>query len=127
MPPPIADDVRRFILASVPSVPFLEAMLLLRAGHPAAWDAGAIARRLYIPPQRAEELMRQLVEAGVAAPDAEGRCCRWDPAPHVAAVVDELAKVYSENLLEVTGLIHARQDRRAQQFADAFRWRKKED
>ena len=38
----IPDDVRRFILTSVPSVPYLEAMLLLRGEPQAAWDASAL-------------------------------------------------------------------------------------
>lgn len=36
---PIPHDVRRFVLASVASVPFLEAMLLLHAHANASWNA----------------------------------------------------------------------------------------
>jgi hypothetical protein len=35
-----------------------------------------------------------------------------------------VAKAYATNLVAVTDVIHSRLDRRAQQFADAFRWRK---
>lgn len=121
----IPDDVRRFILTSVPSVPYLEAMLLLRGEPAATWDVAALARRLYIPQQTAEDLLRQLMEAGFAAGSAEG--ARWSPAPDLAALVHELARLYAEELVAVTELIHSRQDRRARQFADAFRLRKKEE
>ena len=39
-------DVRRFVLTSIPSVPYLEALLLLRAEPQHAWTAGDLARRL---------------------------------------------------------------------------------
>lgn len=122
---PIPDDVRRFILASVPSIPFLEAMLLMRAEPGTGWDASAIARRLYIPVSRSEELIAQLADSGLAA--RSGATVRWHPEPQLAGVVDQLAAIYTEDLVGVTELVHSRQERRAQQFADAFRLRKKEE
>ena len=123
--PQIPDDVRRFILTSVPSVPYLEAMLLLRGQPHAAWDTAALARRLYIPQQTAEELLRQLAEAGFVADVSAGACYR--PPEELAGLVDQIAKLYAEELVAVTELIHTRQERRARQFADAFRLRKKEE
>jgi hypothetical protein len=38
--------------------------------------------------------------------------------------IDRLADVYATHLVEVTHLIHSSLDRKAQQFADAFKWRK---
>jgi hypothetical protein len=37
---------------------------------------------------------------------------------------DRLADLYATHLVEVTLLIHSSLDRKAQQFADAFKWRK---
>lgn len=122
---PIPDDVRRFILTSIPSIPFLEAVLLMRAEPQAEWDAMRIARRLYIPAARSDELFAQLAEAGLAA--RSGSTLRWQPDPQLAGVIDQLAALYAEDLVGVTELIHSRQERRAQHFADAFRLRKKEE
>jgi hypothetical protein len=119
---PIPDEVRRFIHTSVPSVPHLEAMLLLRAEPGTIWDAPMLARRLYITQARAGELMRQLADAGFVASRSPGWC--WQPSAEAGQLVDELAAHYSENLLAVTELIHSRESRRALQFADAFRLRK---
>ena len=119
---PIPDEVRRFILTSVPSVPHLEAMLLLRGEPGTSWDAPMLARRLYVTQASAADLMRHLVEAGFVVPSPP--CWSWRPSPEAAQLVDELAAHYSENLLGVTELIHSREDRRAHQFADAFRLRK---
>jgi hypothetical protein len=124
MRPSIPDEVRRFILTSVPSVPYLEAMLLLRGEPGIAWDAPTLARRLYVPQNGAADVLRQLAEAGFVTVESE--CWHWRPAPEAAALVDQLATVYSENLLGVTELIHSRQDRRAHQFADAFRLRRED-
>lgn len=124
--PDIPDEVRRFILTSVPSVPYLEAVLLLRAEPLAGWDAPRLARRLYLGEARAAELLTQLATAGIAqaAPHAPGNF-RFDPAtPELRAMLDALARVYAANLVGVTDLIHSRIDKRAQQFADGFRWRK---
>ena len=123
--PQIPDDVRRFILTSVPSVPYLEAMLLLRAGTGPDWQPPDLARRLYITQQKAEELLNQLAQAGFVAND--GQRWHWQPAAEVSALVDRLAQIYANELVEVTELIHTREERRARQFADAFRLRRKDE
>lgn len=120
--PELNADLRRYILASVPSVPYLEALLLLRAEPDRGWDAGQLARRLYVPERSAAELVAQLRETGVAA--GEGAGVRYAPAADLAERLDQLAHAYATDLVTVTGLIHSRIDRRARQFADAFRFRK---
>lgn len=114
-------EVRRFILTSVPSVPYLEAVLLLRAEPDKDWDAAQLARRLYVPDRAGAELVEQLRASGIAA--GEG-AVRYAPAAPLAQLLDRVAHAYAANLVAVTDLIHSRIDRRAQQFADAFRFRK---
>ena len=120
----VPDEVRRFILTSVPSVPFLEALLLLRSQPSRAWSPQAVAGRLYIAEKHAQELLEAMQQAGMAAPD-EKSAFRFSPrAPELARIIDELALTYTHDLLGVTDLIHSRVEKRAQQFADAFRWKK---
>ncbi|HUR87906.1 MAG TPA: hypothetical protein VMZ74_02345 [Ramlibacter sp.] len=121
---PIPDDVRRFILTSVPSVPYLEAMLLLRGEEATAWDSVHVARRLYISQQKADELLGQLAQAGFVR--TETGFAHWSPPEGLRSLVDQLARLYAGELVAVTELIHTRQERRALQFADAFRLRKEE-
>jgi hypothetical protein len=119
----LPDDVRRFILTSIPTVPLLEAVLLLRAHAHATWGASQLARRLYVPEHTAVEVMAQLLSTGIATRSGpEG--VRYAPAAGLAELIDRLAQAYSTDLLRVTDLIHSRSDRRAQRFADAFRFRK---
>jgi Mn-dependent DtxR family transcriptional regulator len=120
---PVPDDLRRFVLTSVPSVPYLEALLLLRSQPRERWEVRSVARRLYVPEHKADELLRELEAAGLARREAEV----WQYAPRdpaLAAMVDRLADLYASRLVEVTTLIHSRVDRRAMQFADAFRFKK---
>lgn len=125
--PPVPDAVRRFILTSIPSVPFLEALLLLRSRPLDSWDAPLLSRRLYVPETQAAALLHSLGEAGLAAPSGEGGYRYAATADGLREVVDALAETYSVHLLEVTELIHSGIDKRALQFADAFRWTKKEN
>lgn len=122
---PIPDDLGRFILTSIPSVPYLEAMLLLRGEPATLWSSSQLARRLYVPEAQALELLQNLQAAGIAAEHPEGGSAyQYQPAPELAQMLDRLAQRYSTDLRTVTNLIHSRVDRRAYQFADAFRWRK---
>lgn len=117
--------LQRFILTSIPSVPFVEAMLLFRAAGRAPLATAEIARRLYIAPEAAAELVEQLRAAGVIGAEPGDPRCRYNPAdPTLAAHLEALAHHYAHDLIAVTQLIHSKTGRKAQQFADAFRWKK---
>jgi len=107
-------------------VPYLEAIVLLRGEPQCDWDARGVARRLYLPEPRAAELLEALAAAGIAAiAQQDPGAFRFEPAtPELADMLDHLTRVYAANLVGVTDLIHSRIDKRAQQFADGFRWRK---
>jgi hypothetical protein len=121
----IPEDLRRFILTSVPSVPFLEALLLLRADPAHAWQPETLARRLYTRERVAQTLLDDLCTAGIAANTGEAGAYAYQPASvELRDLIDRLADLYAKQLVDVTHLIHSTLDRKAQQFADAFKWRK---
>lgn len=128
--PPIPEDVRRFVLTSVPSVPFLEALLLLRADPGREWDGAMLAGRLYVRERVAGDLLDALCNAGMARrSDSAGQAgesilCCYAPDDALRERIDHLAEVYARQLVDITHLIHSSLDRKAQQFADAFRLRK---
>ena len=125
--PPIPEEVRRFVLTSVPSVPFLEALLLLRADPAQAWDGAMLAGRLYIRERTGDDLLDSLCTAGMAQRDAalDGAPCRYAPSSALLrARIDLLADAYARQLVDITHLIHSSLERKAHQFADAFRLRK---
>lgn len=125
----IPEDVRRFVLTSVPSVPYLEAILLLRTDPGMEWDVPRMAARLYVAERQAAEVLAALAAAGIASGGDRGDTTLFRYAPANADLrerLDALAQAYSANLVGVTDLIHSRLDKRAQQFADAFRLRKED-
>lgn len=125
MKTPFPDEVRRFILTSIPSVPYLEALLLLRSGSRESWDAARVAQRLYVRETDAAALLSALEASGIAQRADVGYT--YAPNAELAARIDQVAGCYVANLVEVTELIHSRLERRAHQFADAFRFKKQGD
>lgn len=127
-PPPIPENIRRFVLTSIPSVPHLEALLLLRSAEREFWSAAMLAQRLYIGEKLAQSLLIELCRAGMIEPrDEANHSISYRYQPGTAALrltIDNLAELYARQLVEITHLIHSKLDRKAQQFADAFKWRK---
>lgn len=122
-PRAVPDDVRRFVLTSVPSVPYAEAVLLLRQHAGKAFSADDAARALYVSERVALELLQRACEAGVAQQD--GAIYRYQPRDELLAQAwDRFAACYATNLIGVTQLIHSATHKSAQLFADAFKLRK---
>lgn len=121
---PIPEDIRRFILTSIPSVPYLEAVLVFRAAAPRAVTLRELAARLYLPEKAAFDLLVALREAGIARPDDGSDAHAYCAKDELAAMIDALAALYARDLIGVTRIIHSRTVRMAQQFADAFKLRK---
>jgi hypothetical protein len=122
----VPDDVKRFILISIHSIPQLEAMLLLRNESERDWDGKQVARRLYMSEKAANELLMELHAAGVLdMTEPKEPLYRYRPvSEELRHMIDRLAETYSRHLIEVTKLIHSKTSKKAQQFADAFIWRK---
>lgn len=125
--PELPPDLLRFILTSVPSVPYLEAVLLLRAQPGTPWTAAALAQRLYLPESEVRALLEAACEVGLATRQQSGNTLAFGykpGTPELTQLMDRLASHYAADIVTVAGLIHSRTDKRAEQFAGAFRWRK---
>ncbi|MCW5659769.1 MAG: hypothetical protein KIT60_18890 [Burkholderiaceae bacterium] len=122
----IPDDVRRFVLTSIPSVPYLEAALLLRRLAPREHSDEEVARALYIPRARAAELLEAMHQAGVVAlRRADNLHARYEPRdPELVQAFDRLARHYEADIVGITHLIHDASGKSAMRFADAFKIRK---
>jgi hypothetical protein len=120
---PIPDNIQRFILSSIESVAFLEALLLLRYDPKKNWDPKSMAQGLFVSEKRAEELLSDLCSAGFAEQEDNQPLFHYHPVSReLKEMLDQLSEIYSKNLIEVTNLIHSRTARRAQEFGDAFKW-----
>jgi hypothetical protein len=122
----IPDDVKRFILVSIPSIPYLEAMLLIRGHEERVWDGKLVAQRLYMSEKAVNELLSQLHAAGILHAAGEGAAayCYRPASGELRHMIDRLADIYAKNLVDVTNLVHSTIGKKAQHFADAFKWRK---
>lgn len=122
----IPDDLRRFVMTSIPSVPYLEAVLLFHAAPDTPMTRGEMARRLYVPPQKAAELLDTLIASGIVAqPDEAADAYRYAPRDEaLAGTLDRLAQAYQKDLIAITDLIHDSTRKTAHRFADAFKLRK---
>lgn len=121
----IPPDLRRFILTSIASVPHIEALMLLRTHSPEKWSAADLARRLYVRPDDAAAVMSDLCKSGLLHCDVAATAYSYQPGTGAQAeLIDRLAALYASQLVDVTMLIHSKLDRKAQQFADAFNFRK---
>lgn len=100
----------------------------MRSDPRLAWSANQVATRLYLAQAKAGEVLNALASAGVAqSVAATDGTWLYNYAPiqeGLAELIDEVAHFYASDLVGVTTLVHARLDKRAVQFADAFRWKK---
>src|SRR5205085_1023366 len=110
--PRIPDEVRRFILTSIPSVPYLEALLLLRAESQRPWDSHRLAGRLYIGENQALELLTAMQQAGVTRRLDNGSFSYEPAQADLQPLIDQLAESYAQDLVGVTDLIHSRIEKR---------------
>ncbi|MBI3898963.1 MAG: hypothetical protein HY308_11805 [Gammaproteobacteria bacterium] len=122
---PIPEDVRRFVLTSITSVPQLEAILLLRSDAKHSWDGKHVAQRLYVSEKLADQLLTDLCAAGVlVVTGQENLLYRYQPSSdELMQMIDRVATVYSKNIVAMTNLIHSETSKKAQKFADAFKLR----
>lgn len=123
---PIPDEVSRFVLLAIPSVPYLEAILLLRREPAQAWDYKQIAKHLYLGEKAAQSLLAELHAGGIISiADPEQLRYRYQPqSTELEQMIERLAHAYTHDLIGVTNLIHSKATKKAQLFADAFLWRK---
>lgn len=122
----ISDDVRRFVLTSIPSVPYLEAMLVFHRSPAVDLSAADVARALYIDEDRARALLESLVSAGIVDGSGnDGSRFRYGPRDEpLKELIDRLARTYDDEMIAVTHLIHDEVGKSAHRFADAFKLRK---
>lgn len=125
----IPAEVEKFILKSIDSIAELEALLIL-AGHAREWwTVEALTRRIYISEADTAAVLMRLRLAGLIAADENTPTRhRFQPETEdLAKLVSQTAAIYARHLVPVTNLIHSKATNRVQQFADAFKLRKKDE
>lgn len=122
----LPEDIRQFVLDNIDSIAEMEALVMLWRDPAVAWSIEQVVARLYIAPADAERTLERLAARGVALRGAGGHRAAALPEP-TAATVQRLVHLYDTHLIAITNLIHSKPSAsRVQQFADAFKLRKKD-
>ena len=121
-----SQNVERFIVDEIDSVPHLEALLLLWRSAPQRCTASEIAKQLYVPAGQATAIAEDLHRRGLIARDGHyGAVFFYDTQSEernrLLGTVDE---TYRRELIRISGIIHSKASPGIRAFADAFRFRK---
>ena len=122
-------DVYEYILEQIDSVPHLEAVILLWNSRPVAWAPEELASRIYVPAERAAEILQdlirqQLVQQTVASPPKFSYFPRNDEQNEWMFRVDT---VYRREIVRISNMIHSKASPSVREFARAFRFKKERD
>ena len=125
----IPDDIRQFIVDKIDSVAELEGLLLMYKNPETSWNIEELSQRLYISEAQTGEVVERLHSLGfLAVRQDDPPNYRYQPSSDkLAGMVEQLDEFYAKYLVPVTNLIHNKPRTKVQQFADAFKLRKKED
>jgi hypothetical protein len=124
-PGDIPEDVQRFIVDKIDTVPHLEALLLLWESRPKGWTEEEIAVRVYVPVERARAILQDLVRLRLAvAHNASTDVYRYDPAwDESSQTMPRVAETYGRQLVRVATLIHSKASSAVREFARAFQFK----
>jgi predicted ArsR family transcriptional regulator len=123
--PELPEEIVRFILNRIDSVPHMEALLLLWETPEKAWTEAEIAARVYVSVDVARVILQDLVGRKLAAVRAESGAgyrydSAWDPTGEEMAAV---ARTYRQQLVRVASLIHSKGSPALRDFARAFQFK----
>lgn len=119
-------QVDRFIVEEIDSVPQLEALLLFWNNRPKVWSSESMAKLLYVSPEVAREILRNLVQRRLITEIQEPRD-HFVLNADTREMQDLLASVdaiYRRELVRISNMIHSKASRGVRDFANAFRFKK---
>jgi predicted ArsR family transcriptional regulator len=125
---PSRDQIERFLVDKIDTVPQLEALLLMWRNRPRQWTSDQIAQALYISPELARvELhyleVRELISVAPGPTEIYALNLEPEGRPQMLAALEE---TYRRELVRISTLIHAKAPRSMRDFASAFRFKKEE-
>lgn len=122
----ISEEVGRFIVEKIDTVPHLEALLLLWESAPRSWSAEELAVRVYVPVERAHSILQDLTRLRLAKADSDSHERHlydgsWDEA---GEMMQKVGATYRRQLVRVANLIHSKASPAVREFARAFQFKK---
>jgi hypothetical protein len=119
-------DPYEFIDQQIDSVPHLEALILLWNSRPVGWTAEELSSRLYLPPERAAEVLRDLQRLEIAQeiPGTPPKYSYFQRSKEQDELLHEIDLAYRRDLVRISTMIHEKASSPIREFARAFRIRK---
>jgi len=123
---PDKQEVDRFIVEEIDSVPHLEALLLVWRRRPNAWLAEEMAQMLYVPVPNAEKLLQDLARRGLVdvLPGTPDRYAYRPESQEEDKLLEQVEATYRRELVRVANMIHSKAPAAVREFARAFRFTK---
>lgn len=123
------DDVYRFVLLQIDTVPHLEALLILWRSRPQVFTEHELAAQLFIDHGKVREIAKDLARADLISMDgnAPQRYGYQQGNDRLDALIDALASLYRRELVSISHLIHTKAPSAARDFARAFKFTKDRD
>jgi len=125
---PSREQIDRFLVDEIDSVPQLEALLLIWRTRPCQWSSTEIAEELYISSESAASELDHLLHHGLLTPSSDRPnyyLLNLEPENR-QQLLASLEELYRRELVRISNLIHAKAPRSMRDFASAFRFKKEE-
>jgi hypothetical protein len=115
-------EVLRFILDHLETVPHLEALLLIWQNQTTEWDPSMLAGRIYVSPAVGRAILEDLARHGFVSPQpGQPTSYIYDPTwDAMRGMLPRVAELYRRQLVQVTKLIHSKGSASVREFARAF-------
>jgi len=115
-------QVDRFVIEEIDSVPHLEALLLLWNSRPKRWLPEEMGKALYLTTEYTQSVLQELVNRKLASSEA-GRY-PYEPDSERDKVIEALDRVYRREIIRISNMIHSKASPAVRAFARAFRLKK---
>jgi hypothetical protein len=123
------EEVYRFILLQIDTVPHLEALLILWRKRPQAFSEQELAEQLFVDTGVVREITKALIRADLvrATDSIPPHYSYASKSERSDALMEALASLYSRELVNISKLIHSKAPSAARDFARAFKFTKDRD
>jgi hypothetical protein len=120
---PDRQQVDRFIVDEIDSVPQLEALLLFWKNRPQVWSCESMAKSLYVSPDVSRDIIERLAQRHLITQveGSRGEFALNADSEEKERLLASLDAIYRRELVRISNMIHTKASRGVRDFADAFR------
>lgn len=123
---PDRQQVDRFIVDEIDSVPQMEGLLLFWKNRPQVWSCESLAKALYVSPDVSRDILARLAQRRliVEVEGNRGEFALNADSEEKEHLLSSLDAIYRRELVRISNMIHTKASRGVRDFADAFRLKK---